>query len=147
MEGIGRGKTSDIVKVLLIFDTYKKQLSREQIHSLTYILDRLKVTGFPKYRYLPYRGIYSLELQNDVDFLVSLGNLNASHSSISYQISGQGSRIMNERIKEEEELKEAYEQIGDALNAILKKYQSFENLMGEAQSLFTKEIAKSERQC
>lgn len=140
-------KTYDIVepinrdKILMIFDSNRLKLSREETHSIVYLLEREKNVPFPGYRYVPYRGPYSELLQGDVNALTSLGNLATFHSHIRYAISGQGRRILEEKKKEGKEFSLAYDGITTATAEILKNWGK-DGLVRRAYDILSQEMAE-----
>lgn len=131
-------------KVLIIFDSINLRLSREETHSLVYLLDREKGLFFPGYKYVPYGGPYSTVLQNDVNLLTSIGNLEVFHSQICYEISKQGSEILSEKRKEHKAFAVAYDEINIATQELLKDFGKNE-LLKRAYYVLSKEMAERMR--
>jgi len=131
-------------KVLIVFDSSKLKLSREETHSLVYLLDREKLISFPGYRYVPYRGPYSELLQNDVDLLTSIGNLEKLHSRTFYTISDQGSKILREKRKKGVDFAAAYDEVNIATQKLLKDFGQ-SGLIKQAYYVLSREIASRMR--
>lgn len=134
-------KLSNREKVLIVFDSYGEQLDRESVNSMIYML-RKKGIDFQGYRYIPYSGNHSFELQSDIDFLVSLDTLLIRRDNgISYKISDAGSQILRKRRAEEAEFRQAYDQIDVALKALLEEFP-FKELVKMAYLTLSREIAE-----
>ncbi|MCK4481665.1 hypothetical protein KAU55_00450 [Candidatus Bathyarchaeota archaeon] len=131
-------------KVLIVFDSSKLKLSREETHSLIYLLDREKNMSFPGYRYVPYRGPYSELLQNDVNLLTSIGNLEMLHSHIYYTISKQGSEVLGEKREEGSVFAAAYDEINIATQELLKDFGR-SGLIKQAYYILSREMARRMR--
>lgn len=110
------------IKLMVILDQVGREMRGEEIHDLILVLDHKRGIKFPGYRFVPYFGQYSSDLQDDINFLVSLGNLDIVHEQfnpIRYKISNQGSSIVYKRREEDPLLRKFYNETSEAVNHLI----------------------------
>jgi uncharacterized protein YwgA len=127
-------------KVLMVFGSANRSLRRHVAHSLVYLLSEDKKISFPAYIYVPYHGPYSSQLQNDLNFLTSIGNLEVGSSEVSYKISRDGREVLGEWTKDPS-IRSLSDRIEGAVKELFDKYDSDE-LLQEAYRQMSLQLAK-----
>jgi len=90
---------------------------------------------------MPFRGLFSGELQDDISFLASFGNLNMTYSPVLYSISTRGSETLDELSKEDKSFAVARGEISSKVTSLLTEFNR-EELIRQAYALFSEEISK-----